>query len=57
MVRGSAPATEHYKARLSVHKRVWLPAKEGAMDINTIIFGFVIAALLVGGVIVYKKGQ
>jgi len=27
------------------------------MDINTIIFGFVIAALLVGGVIVYKKGQ
>jgi hypothetical protein len=31
--------------------------KEGAMDINTIIFGFVIAALLVGGVIVYKKGQ
>lgn len=31
--------------------------KEGSMDINTIIFGFVIAALLVGGVIVYKKGQ
>lgn len=31
--------------------------KEGVMDINTIIFGFVIAALLVGGVIVYKKGQ
>jgi len=27
------------------------------MDINTIVFGFVIAALLVGGVIVYKKGQ
>jgi hypothetical protein len=34
-----------------------LDQKEGVMDINTLVFGFVIVALLVGGVIVYKKGQ
>jgi len=31
--------------------------KEAAMDINTIVFAFVIGALLVAGVVVYKKSQ